>query len=66
MTRISESAVGERARVEAIAAKSDGSGLHIDVAASVPDDRTKSKIAALAGLPENAIRYTPPSRMVPL
>ncbi len=64
MTRINESALGDKAGVEAIAAKWDGSGLEIDLAASLPDARTRSRIASLAGLPEDAIRYVPNNPMV--
>jgi alpha-tubulin suppressor-like RCC1 family protein len=48
-----------------VAVRSDGSGLGIDLVGDVPTPAKVRAIAAVAGLPENAIEYTPFNAVVP-
>lgn len=63
--RITQSEVGEQVGVSSVAVRSDGSGLGIDLVGDVPTPAKVEAIAAVAGLPENAIEYTPFNAAVP-
>lgn len=63
--RITQSELGQRAGVSSVAAKSDGSGLGIDLVGEVPAPAVADAIADLADLPKDAITYTPFNRVVP-
>lgn len=57
--RIVNSEAGGHAAISWVSAESDGSGLEIAVEGEEPSPTVQQEIAALAGLPENAIAYTP-------
>lgn len=64
--RITQSELGRQVGVSGVAAKSDGSGLGIDLAGEPPTPAHVEAIAQLAGLPNDAITYTPFNPLVPL
>lgn len=65
--RVANSEMGRKIGVSSVAARGVGTpGLHVDVKGDVPPPALRRAVAQLAGLPEDAITYTPYNELVPL
>lgn len=63
--RITQSEIGKEVGVSSVAVRPDGSGLGIDLVGNVPTPINVEALAELAGLPVDAIDYTPFNEVVP-